>query len=198
MFSTDLKDTYLQVLVHQESRKYLCFAEFSKVFQFLVLCFGLSTAPQVFTRVMAPVSAILHRLGIQILHYLDDWLVLALSRVEALKARDVVLNPCQDLDIIINHSKSHLSPSQTSTYLGLTIESQTLRAFPSQERVQKLLSQIGEFLSYKQQSVICWRSLLGRLSSLCLLVSGGRLRMRSLQLTLRGLWDFLDESVSVV
>ena len=39
--------------------------------------------------------------------------------------------------------------------------------------------------------------LLGRLMSLCHLVPGGRLRLRSLQLRLRECWDFVDESVSV-
>ena len=42
--------------------------------------------------------------------------------------------------------------------------------------------------------MISWRSLFGRLSSLCHLVPRGRLRMRSLQL-LRQQWDFVDESV---
>ena len=48
------------------------------------------TAPQMFTKVMAPVSVMLHTLGVRILHYLDDWLILA-SRLEALWARDQVL-----------------------------------------------------------------------------------------------------------
>ena len=39
--------------------------------------------------------------------------------------------------------------------------------------------------------------LLGCLSSLCHLVPGGRLRMRSLQLVLRDHWDFKYESVTV-
>ena len=64
MVSIDLKDAYLQIPIHPDSRKYLRFVALSQVFQFKALCFGLSTAPQVFTRVMAPVSAFLHRLGI--------------------------------------------------------------------------------------------------------------------------------------
>ena len=66
------KDAYLQVPMHPESRKFLRFMAFGKVYQFKVLCFGLSTAPQVFMRVMAPVSAILHSLGIRLQRYLDD------------------------------------------------------------------------------------------------------------------------------
>ena len=45
------------------SRKFLRFMVGGKVYQFKVLCFGLSTTPQVFTWVIAPVSAILHRTG---------------------------------------------------------------------------------------------------------------------------------------
>ena len=63
MVSLDLKDAYLQVPMHPESRKFLRFMVGGKVYQLKVLCFGLSTAPQVFTRVMAPMSAILHRMG---------------------------------------------------------------------------------------------------------------------------------------
>ena len=65
MVSIDLKDTYLQIPVHLDSHKYLRFVTLNQVFQFKALCFGLSTPPQVFTRVMAPVSAILHCLGVR-------------------------------------------------------------------------------------------------------------------------------------
>ena len=76
-----------------------------------ILCFGLSTAPQVFTRFMTPVSAMLHDLGIRILRYLDDWLILASSLVEALWERDIVLDLCRQLEILIDFDKSPLSVS---------------------------------------------------------------------------------------
>ena len=75
MASIDLKEAYLQVPVHPESRPFLCFVARGQVYQFTALCFGLSTAPQVFSRVMAPASAILHSWGICMRRYLDDWLV---------------------------------------------------------------------------------------------------------------------------
>ena len=65
MVALDLKDAYLQIPIHPESRRYLRFVTPQGTFQFKVLCFGLTTAPQVFTRVMAPVSAILHSMGIR-------------------------------------------------------------------------------------------------------------------------------------
>ena len=86
------------------------------VYQFCALCFSLSMAPQVFTRVMAPVSAVMHRHGFQILRYLDDWLVLASTFQESVWARDFLLWLCQCLGIRVNLPKSSLTPMQTRDY----------------------------------------------------------------------------------
>ena len=102
MVSLDLKDAYLQVPIHPDSCKYLRFVALNQVYQFKALCFGLSTAPQVFTRVMAPVSTFLHHLGIRIRRYLDDWLIQAPSRLLVLQALDTVLQLCQELGIVVN------------------------------------------------------------------------------------------------
>ena len=85
MASIDLKEAYLQVPVHPESRPFLRFVSKGHVFQFKALCFGLSTAPQVFSRVMTPVSAILHAMGIHMRRYLDDWLAQSSSRESLLQ-----------------------------------------------------------------------------------------------------------------
>ena len=58
--SIDLKDANFQIPVHQASRKLLRFLLGGLVYQFKALCCRLSTAPQVFTRVFAAVSAWAH------------------------------------------------------------------------------------------------------------------------------------------
>ena len=119
MVSLDLKDVYLQVPMHPESRKFLRFVACGKVYQFKVLCFGLSTAPQVFTRVMAPVSAFFHRTGIRLRRYLDDWLIQASSREQVLLALETVLQLCSSLGIVVNWEKSQLIPTQRMVHLGV-------------------------------------------------------------------------------
>ena len=84
----DLRDAYLQIPIQ------------------------LSTAPQVFTRVMAPVSAILHQKSIRIVRYLDDWLLMADSQEESLRARAEVFDICENLGIVINPDKSVLEPKR--------------------------------------------------------------------------------------
>ena len=194
MISVDLQDAYFQVPIHPDSRKYLRFVFRGVSYQFKVLCFGLTIAPQVFTRLMAPVSSILHRYGIRMLRYLDDWLVLADSRTTCLEARDKLLQVCEELGLQINLRKSSLIPSQQVTYLGMVIDSESFIARPSESRICNLLRQIRLFLASPNPPATLWRRLLGHLSSLTLLVKGGMLRMRSLQLQLRDLWDFQDET----
>ena len=131
MASIDLKEAYLQVPVHPESRLFLRFVTNGQVYQFTALCFGLSTAPQVFFRVMAPVSVILHSWGIRMRRYLDDWLVQSSSRKSLLQDLHVVLNLCRELGIVINLVKSNLEPSQAVQYLGVMIDAQSFVASPS-------------------------------------------------------------------
>ena len=197
MVSLDLKDAYLQVPMHPESRKFLRFMACGKVYQFKVLCFGLSTASQVFARVMAPVSAFLHHSGIKLRCYLDDWLIQASFREQVLLAVDAVLQLCSSLRIVVNWEKSHLVPTQRMVYLGVLLDSVSFRASPALKRVEKLLSIGDAFLSCKRQPVLSWLELLGVLSSMIQLIPGGRLRMRSLQFVLRHSWDQVDQSTLV-
>ena len=143
MVSLDLQDAYLQVPVHPASRRYLRFCVGDAVYQFRALCFGLSSAPQVFTRVMDPVSSIMHRHGFRLLRYLDDWLVLGSTFQELVRARDFLLWLCRLLGIIVNPSKSSLVPTQTLDYLGMTLVTSPLRVFPTLKQVQKFSPSAG-------------------------------------------------------
>ena len=195
MVTIDLKDAYLQIPIYPQSRKFLRFTT-RRAWQLKVLCLGLSTAPQVFTWVIAPVSGIMHLLGVRMLRYLDDWLIMASSRQEACWARDMVLQLCQELGIIVNLDKSSLLPSQSIVYLGIQIELKTFRASPTPSRIEKFLI-VEEFLSSKVQSAKFWRVLLGHLASFMHIVPGGQLQMRALQLALKRGWNFQDDSVLV-
>ena len=197
MASIDLKEAYLQIPIHPESRHFLRFVAHGQVYQFTALCFGLSTAPQVFSRVMAPVSAILHSWGIRIRRYLDDWLVQSSSRDSLLNDLLVVLDLCRELGIVVNPEKSHLEPSQVIQYLGVVIDAQSFRASPSPDRIARLRSTAGKFLSSADPPASTWLSLLGMLSSLSHLVPGGRLRVRSLQLCLHRSWNRVDQSTRI-
>ena len=102
MVSLDMKDAYFHVPIHHQSRRYLRITFNGKVFQFKAMCFGLSTAPQVFTIVIAPVSRIMHLAGFRIMLYLGDWLSLAKSRAEMVRVIRFILKLVTKLGILVN------------------------------------------------------------------------------------------------
>ena len=144
--SLDLKDAYFQIPIQGSSRKLLRFMSEGTVYQFKALCFRLSTAPQVFTRVFAAVSAWAHARGIRLLRYLDDWLVLSSSEKKAKESIRELLSVCRTLGIVINEKKSDLVPSQSAKYLGMTIDTGAGKVFPSLARVKKFLTVAERFL----------------------------------------------------
>ena len=198
MISIDLKDAYLQIPIHKGSRHLLRFPHQGRVWQFKALPFGLSSAPQTFTRVMTPIAAHLHKLGYRLLRYLDDWLILAQSREGALEARDITLSLCKELGVVVNLEKSDLHPSQEVTYLGMRINSTTFTASPTLKRIDTFTQIVDEFTSCRNPPVTLWRSLLGHMSSFTALVQNSRLRTRSLQIALREQWNYRDTSQTAV
>ena len=187
--SIDLRDAYFQIPVHRSSRKFLRFLSGGVVYQFKVLCFGLCTAPQVFTQVFTSISVWAHRHGIRLLRYLDDWLILASSEDELNRHVRMLLSLCHDLGIVVNLEKSDLEPKRRAVYLGMMIDTVEGKVFPTEQRVENMLSIGTKFLSMLEPPAHMWQVLLGHMASLERLVPGGRLRMRSLQFCLRASWS---------
>ena len=159
------------------------------VYQFRALCFGLSTAPQVFTRVFAVMSAWAHSHGIRLLRYLDDWLVLSSSEREAKQAIQSLFSLCRILGIVINKKKWDLVPSQTAKYIGMTIDTEAGKVFPSLARVEKFLTVAESFCTMDAPLAQLWQVILGHLALLERQVPHGRLRMRTLQWHLKVQWS---------
>ncbi|XP_066950678.1 uncharacterized protein [Macrobrachium rosenbergii] len=111
-----MQDAYFHVPIHPDLRKYLRFVFQDRVFQFRALCFRLSTAPQVFTCILAPHEGRLHLMGIIAL-YLDDWLLCSPAKEQCTEDLHKTLLLAQDLGLLIILQKSQLAPSQEIVYL---------------------------------------------------------------------------------
>ena len=85
-----------------KSQKYLPFMWRDCVYQFKAVCFGLTQASQVFTRVFGVVTASLHSEGTKLLWYLNDWLILGVSPESVARSLDLVLSTCLTLNIKVN------------------------------------------------------------------------------------------------
>ncbi len=119
----DLKDAYVHVSILPRHRPFLWFAFEGRAWQYRVLPFGLSLSPRVFTKVVEGALTPLREVGVRILNYLDDWLILAQSREQLGDHRDLVLRHLSQLGLRVNWEKSKLSPVQRISFLGVELDS---------------------------------------------------------------------------
>lgn len=106
----DLKDVYFHVSILPCHRPFLQFAFEGLAYQYKVPPFGLSRPPRVFTKVTEAALVPLREQSVRILNYSDDWLILAQSRDQLCKHRDVVLRHLSLLGLQVSWEKSKLSP----------------------------------------------------------------------------------------
>ena len=78
-----------------------------------------NTAPQVFTRLGHTVTAYLHRQGISVIPYLDDWLIHHPDRQVLLRHQVLLLNTLDLVGFILNQKKSELDLTQDTQFLGI-------------------------------------------------------------------------------
>lgn len=157
MVKIDIKDAYLHVPVAEEHQPFLRFNFDHKTYQCLVMLFGLTSAPRIFTRVMLPVMKRLRESGIRIVVYLDDLLILAQSAEEAAQHRDLTLRLLMSLGWLINGKKSVLTPAQRMTYLGVEIDSNNMTFSLGEDKLRKLRDATLEMLQKNRQRQLTLR-----------------------------------------
>ncbi|XP_026752395.2 uncharacterized protein K02A2.6-like [Galleria mellonella] len=127
----DLKDAYLQLLIHPNSRKYLTIVTHKGYFRYKRLPFGISFAPAVFQRTMHHILSGLDG----VVCYLDDILITAGDLQEHLTRVRAVLQRLQDLGL-----KSQISKcawlQDSVTFLGHKIDRHGLH--PTTERIEAI------------------------------------------------------------
>ncbi len=114
------------------------------------------SGPPYFTKCMDAALSPLRQMGIRILNYLDDWLILAQSEVELLSHRTLILSHLERLGLRVNFAKSALSPSQRISFLGTVLDSAHMRAVIAPERalaIQKLAATFKSDTARPTQSV---------------------------------------------
>ena len=100
----DLKNAYFTMPVHTSHRK---FQLLEKMYQFTCLLFGLSSVPWVFTKTLKPVLALLRKMGVRLVAYIDNILVLAESRELALDHSTGVIYLLECLGFVINRESQY-------------------------------------------------------------------------------------------
>lgn len=141
MTTIDLKDGFFQVRVNKQFCTYLGFQWRGVYYHWRVLPQGLSCSPYYFAKILRPVVQYLRSLGVKLVIYVDDIIIIA-SLKWITDHSDLVVHTLEDLGWIINYSKCFLAPSQKRKFLGHIVCSVSPAGHPfvkvSRERIKKL------------------------------------------------------------
>jgi len=150
MVKVDLKDAYFTIPIHADHQPFLSFMLRQEYYQFTCLPFGVSCALWAFTKVMKPVAILLQGMGVRMIVYIDDMLVLGEppslveSHVEAL------MYLLTGLGFIINVPKSITIPTQKIEFMGLQVDSTSLHLSLPGQKLHHIRMEVSQHLKSSQ------------------------------------------------
>ena len=161
----DLKDAFFMVPIAQQHQHLLLFTVGTKTFQFKYLPFGLCIAPRVFTKVLKPAIELLRAIGIRLVIYMDDMLIMAHSKQMLREQIYQVLFLIKNLGFIIDSKKSLLSPTQEIEFLGMIVNSQTMEIKLPGQKIKTIRLEACQMLDHLQPTAQRVSQLLGKLNA---------------------------------
>lgn len=183
----DLKDAYVVVPIHKESRQFLSFRHHGEIFQYRSLPFGLSVAPRVFSKLMRFALTPLSEQGIRIVYYLDDICVLAKTKIESQRLTELVIKHLQDLGFIISWEKSNIVPQKIQDFLGFTFNTTTMTISVPPTKMKELTQRVRQLMRTTTPFSCRWiAALLGKITSMIPAIGEALLHVRFLQRDLAG------------
>ena len=123
----------------------------------------------------------LQRRGLRIMPYLGNWIVCAPSRQQVVEDTVSVLFHFQSLGFQVNLKKSDLNPRQETSFLGLCLNSLTMRASLTPQRVAGIQATLRVFSQNRRTELLYFQRMLGLMSAAAMMVPLGLLRARPLQ-----------------
>jgi hypothetical protein len=139
MISIDLNQAFYHVPLVESQQPYFAFDFQAKRYCFTCLPFGLTASPRIFTKVLKLIIKMAQTEGIRLVAYLDDLLIMASSKKEALRQKDWLINQLQLHGFTINAKKSYLIPYQRIDYLGFQIDSKLMTLKLPRQKVHDLV-----------------------------------------------------------
>ena len=169
----DLSAAFLHVRIDPRYRRILGFQWGGKFYQFTrMMIFGLSTAPAIWQYSMDRVCDYLRSLGLNVIVYLDDFLLISDSRSSYESQLATMFSELASLGLTVNHKKT-LGPAQSIHYLGLEIDSIKMQLRVPEYKLLQVRDQLSSFRqSYSASNSAPFRSILslaGRAASATLL-----------------------------
>src|SRR5674476_8401 len=111
MVKVDLADAFHHVPLHPRAQRYFRFRWQTRLYQWIVMPFGYKDAPRIFTKLMTVLAKAARAVGLWLVLYLDDVLLMAPTRAACAQARDTFLRLLAEFGFMMNFPKSILEPT---------------------------------------------------------------------------------------
>ena len=129
------------------------------------------------------------RKGVRICPYLDDYLVVAKSWGQLLKAVQLTVDVLGQAGFLINIEKSHPCPVQTLQFLGIQLDTLQAASFLPKDCALELKQTALDFMKPgSKRSARQFLRLLGLMAAAILMIPLARLKMRPIQIYLNTHW----------
>ena len=185
--SIDLKDAYWHIPIKPYYRKFLGFRIGEVKYQFRAMPFGLNIAPRVFTKLCRTILKQLRLQGIQVLVYLDDWLIWANSVEQCRLATQKVIQVLTKRGFLVNMEKSRLEPAQKFQWLGILWDTVKTTLSLPKDKVESLFRDLSAFLKRRTLTRRQLESMLGKLQFAAIVDPVGKALLKAVNPCLKGL-----------
>ena len=185
MAKIDLKDAYFAVPISEPDKKYLRFRWKSQMYQFNCLPFGLSCAPWVFTKITKAVAAVLREMGVRIIMYIDDMLIMAESETLLRDHVKGVVYLLENLGFVINFPKSSLEPKRALEFLGFQVDSMSMELKLPGDKIKNIRGEARKILAADHVTALTLSRVLGKMNAATKAICMAPLFYRQLQAELQ-------------
>ena len=170
----DLSNAYLMVPI---GRKYIQFLKFwfnGKVYCYVCLPFGISSAPRKFTKLLKPIIAWLRQHCIVLVIYIDDIWITATTYLECLTSMYKAAECLSLVGFLINSKKSMPEPSHVVTALGYVINSMKMLISLPQKKEYDVLHHCDTLYRSQSSTIRYVAQVLGKLIACFPVLPDGR------------------------
>ena len=177
----DFNDAYLSVSISGEHVKFLKFTWQGRTYMYVVLPFGISSAPRKFTKLLKPILSVLKKRGIIVLLYIDDGFTVADTFQRCYDNIINIMKTCSFYGFIINKKKSAPVPSTQVRSLGFYINSISMHVTLPADKIESALLLCHSAIHQQTITIAVLAQLIGTLISLFPACPLGKLHYRSLE-----------------
>ena len=180
LVKADIKEAYRMIKVHPQDCHLLSVKWENSVFIDQALPFGLRSAPKIFSAVADAIQWILLNQGIpNLLHYLDDFILVAKNHSEAIIQKNTLTTVWEKLGVPMEVSKLE-GPSQTLKFLGIEVDTVNLQLHLPEDKLSQLKKELASLILARTVSKGDLESLVGLLQFATKVIRPGRPFLRQL------------------